>query len=349
MSENQMIKFFESIPKFDSYSRYNSNLEKVFKSSNVKYLLELLKHQKEIKQKESNLTEDIQRDIYAQEESTFNKIKNEDDVDIFDENYKVKETPKIITREKIMQELFQNNVNDFKKRKLRPSLDPFKYHPNYKAIYRNIPSVRIINPKKAKKHFKTLNDTQKNSKDKISPDTKEGKVQNTSKTDDKNISKSKDNKTLNSITLAINKKGLSLPKLKKISKGKKGSLAKEEYNNHAMRFSKYLGRKNVVNDNNKIISYLGLVDYILPKEKNKSIDFDKMSKRKDRDLVNGSNQKTPSFGQYNPVYTQLDKNEKVVLFDPENKIKQNHKKYFMKKIWASYQVNSDYLSVNKRV
>ena len=38
-----MVKMFESIPNFDTYSHYNSKLEKVFKSGSLKNFIETLK------------------------------------------------------------------------------------------------------------------------------------------------------------------------------------------------------------------------------------------------------------------------------------------------------------------
>ena len=48
MKGKQIARMFESIPKFDTYSHYNSTLEKLFKSNSLKTLIETLKRQKDI-------------------------------------------------------------------------------------------------------------------------------------------------------------------------------------------------------------------------------------------------------------------------------------------------------------
>ena len=48
-SNKRIIKLLDTIPKFESYSQYNSSLEKVFQDYSFKYLLKHLKEQKKPK------------------------------------------------------------------------------------------------------------------------------------------------------------------------------------------------------------------------------------------------------------------------------------------------------------
>ena len=142
-----------------------------------------------------------------------------------------------------------------------------------------------------------------------------------------------------------NKKEIKLPKLTK--KNKIMDLIKyDDNNNHALRFSKYIPRKYFIPDHNKNISYLNPIDYIKSKKDNKAIDFDKMLKRNGKNLINVSCLKNPSFALYNPKYTVIDKNENVRLFNPGDKEYETNKKYLMRKLWASYNVNTQYTLVD---
>ena len=113
-----------------------------------------------------------------------------------------------------------------------------------------------------------------------------------------------------------------------------------------MRFSKYIPRKYIIPEHNKIVSYLDPINYIKPKNQNKSIDFDKMLHRSEKSLIYASRLKNPSVDQYNPKYSYIYKNQTVRLFNPEEKYSSNNKKYLMRKLWASYKVYTDYQLVD---
>ena len=91
MTERQVVRMLESIPKFDSYSSFNSSFEKVFKGNSLKTLIRQLKHQKDIT--ETSILDELDRkdskdeiDIYNQDED-FKNIHNDDEYDIFDEMF----------------------------------------------------------------------------------------------------------------------------------------------------------------------------------------------------------------------------------------------------------------------
>ena len=376
MKEKQIVRMFESIPKFDTYSHCNSTLEKVFKSNNLKSLIESLKKQKD--KNEISLLDQISKintdepiDIYADEDSDLKKIHIEEENDIFDE---INEHKEIIHSKKSdlkkKQELWRINTIEFKKRRLMPALDPFKYNPNYNSIYKNIPSFKIIDPKntlslnnskskskgKNKKKSKSKNSNKNKSKEKDNNKEKplitEANIRNNKNDEDKTPPKK--NKMLHTIgniniksQFSSNKKDdLKLPKLTKLIKIKKIDSINSENQNHALRFSKYVPRKYFIHENNKNISYLNPINYIKPKNKTRSIDFDKMLQRNKNNLVYASCLKNPSFGQYNPKYTYIDINDKVKLFNPLERDLENRKKYLMRKLWASYNVNTEYQMVD---
>ena len=85
---------------------------------------------------------------------------------------------------------------------------------------------------------------------------------------------------------------------------------KKEYsynkNNHSMRFSKYMPRKNNIYSTNKVVSYIQPYDYVSA-AKNKTIDFNKMLTRSEKVLINVSSLQVPSFCSYTPKYDLLEK------------------------------------------
>ena len=235
-----------------------------------------------------------------------------------------------------------------KKNKIEYNLDPFKYHPNYNSIYKNIPSVKITEPTKTKLKEK--------SKDKNNYKKMEKKKMNKlliteinhTFNEEKKQSKDRNNKSFVNINLTDTniKKEIKLPKLSGNPKNKNMTLITNR-NNHAIRFSKYLPRKFIIPDHNKNISYINPFNYIKPKNKTKSIDFNKMLHRNDKTLIYTSSLKTPSFCQYNPKYDWVDKDKCSIYFNPLQKNEKKYKKYLIKKICTSYNVNTEYEILNE--
>ena len=71
-----------------------------------------------------------------------------------------------------------------------------------------------------------------------------------------------------------------------------------------------------------------------------------MLQRNVKTLIYASSLKVPSFGQYNPKYNWIDKDKNITLFNPEDKGKEKNKKYLIKKICTSYNVNTEYQIVD---
>ena len=354
MKGKQIARMFESIPKFDTYSHYNSTLEKLFKSNSLKTLIETLKRQKDINEislldQISKVNTDEPIDIYADEDSDLKKIQNEEEYDIFDEENDEKEHVGNKKEEKINSVSWRANPTEIKKKKLKPQLDPFKYHPNYNSIYKNVPCVRIIDPKKSlSKMDAKAKIRKKKSKEKSQENSPKKHIITETNNIILNKTQLKNKKSLNTISNikssdnSKNKNDLKLPKLIKLTNNKIMDSINSDSQNHALRFSKYIPRKFYIHENNKIVSYLEPFNYIKSKSQTKSIDFDKMLHRSEKNMVYASRLKNPSFGQYNPKYTYIDKNETVRLFNPEEKDLLSRKKYLMKKLWASYNVNTQY-------
>ena len=349
MSEGDIVKLFDSISPNETYSKYNTTLEKIFKAQSLRHFIDLYK-QKKATSHEKNDSYDFSTNVFG-EESLYKKMKEEDENNIFDDLNNEKENEKSETKNIDNHHEFLKKLAEIKRVKITQNLDPFKYHPNYNSIYKNIPSVRITKPTKVLK-------TEPNVNNKIKNKIKKMERKNLSKLllteindtfkENKKQPKDRNNKTLQNINITDKniKRNFKLPKLSGTPKNKNITLFIPDRNNHAIRFSKYLPRDFKIPENNKNISYINPFNYIKPRNRNKSIDFDKMLYRNEKSLVYASSLKVPSFGQYNPKYKWIDRDKNIISFNPDEKDEKKYKKYLIKKICTSYNVNSEYQIVD---
>ena len=179
-----------------------------------------------------------------------------------------------------------SNKNKCRNKKVQlPSLsespDPCHYNPNYNAIYKKVPAVRMVKPS-------------------VSPRRAE------------QPKKIKQRKILES-----NEESKDEPKRKKISLlppvdyfGK----------NHALRFSQYPNRKTMIQPFSvDKLSYVEPFDYLT--NVNKAVDFKKMKERCDSDLINVSALANPSIGYYEPKYDIIVKKSPRINFSPRKNLK----------------------------
>lgn len=338
-----MMKIIESIPHNETYSKYNSTLEKIFKSQSLRHYINVYKNRRTMSF-DKNEAYDFNTNVFG-DELLYKKLKEDEENNIFDDTNGENEKGEPKLEE--TKEDFWKKIVEMKKNKIEYNLDPFKYHPNYNSIYKNIPSVKITEPTKTKLKEK--------SKDKNNYKKMEKKKMNKlliteinhTFNEEKKQSKDRNNKSFVNINLTDTniKKEIKLPKLSGNPKNKNMTLITNR-NNHAIRFSKYLPRKFIIPDHNKNISYINPFNYIKPKNKTKSIDFNKMLHRNDKTLIYTSSLKTPSFCQYNPKYDWVDKDKCSIYFNPLQKNEKKHKKYLIKKICTSYNVNTEYEILN---
>lgn len=338
-----MMKIIESIPHNETYSKYNSTLEKIFKSQSLRHYINVYKNRRTMSF-DKNEANDFNTNVFG-DELLYKKLKEDEENNIFDDTNGENEKGESKLEE--TKEDFWKKIVEMKKNKIEYNLDPFKYHPNYNSIYKNIPSVKITEPTKTKLKEK--------SKDKNNYKKMEKKKMNKlliteinhTFNEEKKQSKDRNNKSFVNINLTDTniKKEIKLPKLSGNPKNKNMTLITNR-NNHAIRFSKYLPRKFIIPDHNKNISYINPFNYIKPKNKTKSIDFNKMLHRNDKTLIYTSSLKTPSFCQYNPKYDWVDKDKCSIYFNPLQKNEKKHKKYLIKKICTSYNVNTEYEILN---
>ena len=336
MKDPKTIEMFDSIPRFETYSRYNASLERIFKGKRLKNLVYSLKHpQKAIKQ---GILEEITK-----------KVPDDDDDDdmLYGNaiNIKKDDQPKNLLEDddEIIpkQPKPKFSITNFPHRKIlpEPGLDPFKYNPNYKSIYKNTPCTRIKEDIcKNRKYFNNPFLTGTDDSNTIPVSRNKTKKIIMQKTDTEKKIKLK---SLNLNNENEKKEGAkSLKTLPTINNKNNNELY--DKNNHALRFSKYASRKNNIYNVNNKVSYLQPYDYTSPR--NKTIDFQKMLHRTGKNFINISSLKVPSFYFYHPNYQLLEKKPLRVLFNVEDNVKENkfNKKFLVQKLWRSYDVKQEY-------
>ena len=178
------------------------------------------------------------------------------------------------------------NKNKCRNKKVQlPSLsespDPCHYNPNYNAIYKKVPAVRMVKPS-------------------VSPRRAE------------QPKKIKQRKILES-----NEESKDEPKRKKISLLPPVNYKRK---NHALRFSQYPNRKTMIQPFSvDKLSYVEPFDYLT--NVNKAVDFKKMKERCDSDLINVSALANPSIGYYEPKYDSIVKKSPRINFSPRKNLK----------------------------
>ena len=346
MASQNTINSLESIQKKTIYSKYGENLNRIFNTRSLKSLIYELKNPKKPMLREILDTQEFQ--IKKPKEK-----KEDDYTDIFNsvQNYLKNEAKKEARKEMIKKKIqdkskIKNERNIIEKHEFK---DPFKYNPNYNAVSKNVPSVKMILTEREKNEMKKKEEENKRNKHLklIHSKTESGDKKNKillEIVDVNNNSKKIETKTRNT----------ELPLITNVPKQKERSITVENNifnkkinmrNNHAMRFSKYLSRQINFNEKDKDnqISYLEPYKYL--DNKSKVIDFRKMSSRKPRDFLLISVLENPSFNNYNPKYDLVEKKTSQVDFSPHIN-KQNSKKYLLRKIWGSYDVVPGYQLVN---
>ena len=350
---NPAVKLLDSIPKFSSISRYGTSLDRQFHINSLENLIQKLKSKKKpIKLNNLNFNTS----------SEFLPSKNNEKDILYADPPKAEENRN--TNNKSLTEKYLC-INAIIKQKLKNEMSPCKYNPNYNSIYKKVPYVKIISPENKNNKKKILisslikhNDKLKNKKSLFLTTnktevniTKLERNNNTSRNYSFNIPKNsqKDIIKININDNERNKKHknkifLTPEKLPEIFQNLNNTPYTNEKINHVLKFSHYNGRKSSLRKSNLPISYIEPINY-LKKRKNNAINFNKMNKRKP--LLNEASLDVPTAYQYDPKYTIIDKNIRFINLS-ENPIinKQNYRKYLMKKICSSYNVDGSYHLIN---
>ena len=349
----EMIQLFDSISKFNTYSKYSNSLKKIFKNKSLKDYIKLLKNPIHVDSFQFVIDFDKRTKKNGEEDDEHNLLpkhflKKGKELDLLHEENIPSQEENNENKEKEKTKTFTENKSVKSLTNFRQELDPFKYNPNYNSIYKNVPSFKMIIPKSKllfKKHAKSQafltsvnNKKSKNLKININDESKN--KNNSSKNDSLNSSdnniKSRNYKTLPELNSSHNK-----------IKNKNIKMHKNKYNhnNHAFRFSKYIPRKMNIYNVNKRLTYLEPYHYSTSDKISKALDFNKMENRDSNKWFNLDSITNPSFYYYTPKYDSIEKKPIKILFNPKEFYK-NNKKYLIKKIWASYNVKKEYESID---
>lgn len=319
-----IVEMLDTIPKFDTFSQYSSSLEKVFKDYSFK---SLLKNLREPKKPEIysffNVEEKIHDTSNIFKNSKINPKKDEFKNSLLNDANNAL-TKQINAKENLFtQKTISKPVVTSIKKRYNPQLDPFRYNPNYKSIFKNTPSVRIARPLK------------ETNKDMIrKPIESPFLTEIGSKT--MTATNSPYSNRIKKFDISTSKTSDNLNYIKKNKKIKTDE--NDDKNNHSIRFDKYVERKENISEVNPNVSYIEPLDY--KKIRNNSINFNKMRSREDKYFYNLNNFKGPSIGYYEPNYTYLDKNLRNISLGKINREK--NRKFLLKKLWGSYHVQTEY-------
>ena len=325
-----IVEMLDTIPKFDTYSQYSTSLEKVFKDYSFKHLLKNLREPKKPEiYSFFNVEEKVQDTSNIFKKNKINPKKDEFKNSLLNDTDDTFIKPNNERENFFSQKIISKPPVTSIKKKFNPQLDPFRYNPNYQSIFKNTPSVRIAPP---------LKETNKEMirKPIESPFLTEigSKTMTTNNSPYINRIKKIDINSLKTSQNLSHKK-----KLKKVK-----TEESDDKNNHSIRFDKYVERKDNISEVNPNVSYIEPFDY--KKARNNSIDFNKMRSREDKFFYNLNNFKGPSIGCYDPNYTCLDRNLRNISLGKIKKEK--NRKFLLKKLWGSYQVQVDYQLIDNK-
>ena len=359
MKPLKVIKVLNSIPKFQVYSHYGICLDKLFKKKSLKNLIQTLKFNEEYKRKNLNekalFMSTCDKEKQPNEEILSNFIKNKEETeDIFSltklETKPIKQNE--LSKTKNYSFLFHRKYYD----NTLENLDPFRYTPNYNAISKNIPCVRMYKPVSLNKKQTELKNSKnfpksirahilRNQNITLNMQKTEEKTDNSKASHSNNKSKKYKNTLLTEIDYSMKKKNnkSELPSMSsikvnhklKISNIKKFSIDKKSIN---------LKLKTCLTEteSEKFIQ-CGKTPICCQffDKKNKAIDFSKMQSRSQKGLKKHQ-EITPDAGFYNPNYDYILGKPVNVFINKKPMNKYKFKKIKLNKILTSYHIETNY-------
>ena len=362
MKKNTLYNL-DAISKYSIYSNVNLNYDRILGDRSLKgfvkinkkpKLMKQLNYLEEIHQKYPNaLKEKEKKDPHEFiNQLILKKSDNNKNDSINNKYYKIFKTQQNDKPQKLsIKDYFTSKKNKYQE---VVSLDPFKYNPNYNAIYKKIPYVRIVGPKEHKEN--TLSNNKSNKKNRIKRYSSNAQRINNSNESENNAndSNSIDSKSFKDKNMTENN-NINLIKLPKLNINKNTI----RNDNHALRFSKYGNQRKFYTDknnenenendsnilNNKINNHSVSTDKLNVK-KLVTINFDKMTSRKETDFINNYSLKNPSFNRYSPNYDFIKNSPAKISFSYHHIDNNDKKKLLLRKILASYKVDTEFHIIN---
>ena len=230
----------------------------------------------------------------------------------------------------------QRSSTIIRKRNLPPLNDvpdPGRYNPNYDAIFKKAASAIMYVPS---------SDTSRKPKHKDNNDNNIITTNNEHISINENSLSRSSSKSRNNNNNKIFQTEISVSSSSQSNNKSKTLLPPVNYfgKNHALRFDQYSNRKSIIMPVlNERLSYLDPIDYT--KQINKAVDFRKMRRRGQFDLINTSHLHTPGSNYYQPKYTLIEKKSPHILLSPRSKPEPS-RKFLVKQIMKSYDVPLEY-------
>ena len=358
MRKNTIYKL-DSISKYSIYSKFNNDIERMLGDRSLKAFVKINKNPK--KAKKRNYLEEVLKKFpkeqkqYQDPHEYINQIINKNS-----ENNKNNKYYQIFNTQQNENFSIKSIKHNFKKKKYEDiiSMDPFKYNPNYDAIYKKVPYVHIVEPSQ---NNKSNNSSFKENNSKSLRSYKTSEILNTNNNIGNNNSKESSTVETNRHLLKnkLNKSiDINTLKLPIINNNRNGI----GYNNHALRFSKYgnskINQTETKNESEENINLKKSINKhniksshgrnINNKITNFPINFDKMMSRKENDLINSSSLDIPSFNRYSPNYDFIKNSAAKISFDYHNLDNDeiNKKKNLLRKLMYSYDADIHYHIIN---
>ena len=349
----------EVISKFSRYSKFNENFDRLLGDRSLKGFVKVNKRPKVLKK--LNYLEEINKRFPNLTKDKDQKDPHEFISNLIMKNVETNKNDNSINNNKYYK-IFKSQPNDqkpsikkyFNSKKSSYqeiiSLDPFKYNPNYNAIFKKIPYVRIIEPKEIKDDNPHTHRINRKLRNKSNGTGLALSINNTSDNDIKSINRTVENKKVNDkILLDNNQNSIKLPIVN-------NNKINTRNDNHALRFSKYgnerksiFDYKNENEDNYINNNYNNSIsgDKVNTK-KIITVNFDKMRSRRGKDFINSYSLETPSFNRYSPNYDFVKNSSAKISFSYHNIDNNdiNKKKYLLNKLIHSYKVDTDFHIIN---
>ena len=352
MVDNNLINTFETIMRFDNFSRCSNMLEHEFKDRSLKSFISSLKHYKS-RDKKNFIEEFYKKYPYQIEEKEIVDDNNEKIL-----KYINGSKDKMDIRKQLIISISKRNKLKLENKKFRESEipDSLRYSPNYNAIYKKIPSFKIgigkteisLNSKRGRNQINDLKNIKKtkinnNSNDEKKPQEDKTKLFKTNininNIKDKN-NKSKNNIFLNLPPIIFKGKNYDSKNNNNNMNKKYNTIEYENSVNNSSNPNKYHKKNlNCITENNKK-SYGNNFPNKILLYKN-IIDFKKMSSRNDKYLIYSYSLDVPSSEKYSPKYEFIEDNVKNIKFSPFGDHKKD-KKFLLKQIFSSYKVPTEY-------
>ena len=334
------IKLFENIEKQDTFSKYSDELNRIFGDRSFdRFYDNLLSNRR------------IHDDIFFKMFDKTNKYQKFSKFDLKKYKHFITELKHEEKKEEEKRKNFRNQfkfnkreIKDYsvksfdsdkqsnsREKKFSPIADIGRYNPNYNSIRKNEPKI-FISKNGFVPNIKLKDNISKRKKIFFSSPSESNIIKNKNN----NINNIKEKKVIN-IRQRNNSEILLTTQNSKFKK----RLINNNKSNHALRFSKYINRKPLINDSNN--NYSDSNNHIINSKSQNNIkgliEFNKMSTNLKMNSYIVNNDEIPPLGAYEPKYDYIRTKSPDFFISKKPVIEKQIK---LKKILCEYNVPIEY-------